>query len=516
MSDGSSGVIETEANATFDIYLISTNKKVATIKTDDSGKASITLDYGVYRVCQTSGDSNALLANCFTIDMRNGNVEKIVNNELLKAKLKVIKVDSETGQAIPLAGIKFKIKNLDTDEYVCQVTDKEQCVFETNANGILITPLPLAPGHYQLEELDQAVEGYLWNSKPLEFYINADNIIYDDSFGAIVELEFENSPVKGKIEIFKYGEEVSFENGIEYSNVPLANVTFALYDENWNLIQYIITDQNGYGTFEGNLGTYYLKEIETLDGYVLNETIYEITLTYQDQYTQIVTEKLEITNYLKKGILELLKVDANTGEVMPNVEFEIYNENDELIYHGKTNSDGLLVIDSMPRGKYYILEIETTEGYILNSDKVYFEITDNNEIVEVKMENNKISGTVKLLKIDDEGNPLAGVKFALYDINNQLIGKYVTDENGCIEIELDYGKYYLKEIETLDGYIISDQRLDFEIAEQDQVVEIIATNNREIEVPKTDTQDLTYILGGILISMGIVTSVYGLAKKKKD
>ena len=516
MGDGSSGVIETEANATFDIYLISTNKKVATIKTDDSGKASITLDYGVYRVCQTSGDSNTLLADCFTIDMRNSNIEKVVNNELLKAKLKVIKVDSETNQVIPLSGIKFKIKNLDTNEYVCQVTDKEQCVFETNTNGILITPLPLAPGHYQLEELDQVVEGYLWNSKPLEFYINADNIIYDDSFGAIVELEFENSPVKGKIEIFKYGEEVLFENGIKYSIVPLADVTFALYDENWNLIQYIITDQNGYGVFEGNLGKYYLKEIETLDGYVLNETIYEINLTYKDQYTQIVTEKIEITNYLKKGTLELLKVDANTGEVMPDVEFEIYDENNELIYQGKTNSDGLLIIDSIPMGEYYILEIRTNEGYVLNTDKIYFEITNNDEVVEVEMKNNKINGTVKLFKTDENGNPLVGVKFALYDINNQLIGEYVTDENGYIEIELDYGKYYLKEVETLDGYIISNQRLDFGIAEQDQVVEITATNNREIEVPKTDTKDLTYILGGILISMGGTISVYGLAKKRKN
>lgn len=516
MGDGSSGVIETEANATFDIYLLSTNEKVATIKTNESGKASITLDYGIYRVCQTSGDSGTLLADCFTIDMRNGNVEKIVNNELLKAKIKVTKIDSNTGEIIPLAGIKFKIKNLDTDEYICQVTDKEQCVFETNADGILITPLSLTAGHYQLEELDQELEGYLWNSKPLEFYISADNIIYDDSFGAIVELEFENTPVKGRIEIFKYGEEVSFENGIEYNKIPLKDITFALYDENWNLIQYITTNEQGYGTFEGNLGKYYLKEIETLDGYVLNETVYEINLTYQDQYTQIVTEKIEIVNYLKKGTLELLKVDANTGKAMSNVEFEIYNENDELIHQGKTNSDGLLIIDSIPIGRYYILEVGTNEGYILNANKIYFEITSNDEVVEVEMENDKINGTIKLLKTDESGNPLAGVKFALYDINNRLVGEYITDENGYIEITLDFGKYYLKEIESLDGYVLNNQRYDFEITEQYQVIEIVVTNSREIEVPKTATKDLTYILGGILVLMGIGTSIYGFVKKKKN
>lgn len=414
MGDGSSGVIETEANATFDIYLVSTSKKVATIKTDDSGKASITLDYGIYRVCQTSGDSNTLLADCFTIDMRNGNIEKIVNNELLKAKIKITKIDSNTGEIIPLAGIKFKIKNLGTGEYVCQITNIKQCIFETDKNGVLITPLPLIVGHYQLEELDQEVEGYLWNSEPLKFYINADNIIYDDSFGAIVELEFENIPVKGKIEIFKYGEEVSFENGIVYNKVPLADVTFALYDENWNLVQYITTDEQGYGTFEGNLGKYYLKEIKSIDGYVLDEKIYEINLSYEDQYTEIVVEKLEIQNYLEKG-------------------------------------------------------------------------------------------TIKILKVNELGEPLEGVKFALYDVKNQLIGEYITDKSGNIEITLPMGEYYLKEIETLNGYVLDNKIFEFKINENNQILELQITNDSlEVEVPKTGINEISYgmivvLLGGVLL-----------------
>ena len=132
------------------------------------------------------------------------------------------------------------------------------------------------------------------------------------------------------------------------------------------------------------------------------------------------------------------------------------------------------------------------------------------------MENDKINGTIKLLKTDESGNPLAGVKFALYDINNRLVGEYITDENGYIEITLDFGKYYLKEIESLDGYVLNNQRYDFEITEQYQVIEIVVTNSREIEVPKTATKDLTYILGGILVLMGIGTSIYGFVKKKKN
>ncbi len=79
---------------------------------------------------------------------------------------------------------------------------------------MLITPYPLNSGDYELEEVDQRINGYLWNSEPLRFSINEkSNIISSDDFDKILELRFTNKEVKGAIEIKKTGEKVVIENG---------------------------------------------------------------------------------------------------------------------------------------------------------------------------------------------------------------------------------------------------------------------------------------------------------------
>lgn len=392
MGDGSSGVVETEANAKFDVYLVSSGEKVATLITDVHGKASITLDYGKYKVCQTSGNSNTLLAECFEIDLTKNDVEKVVNNEYIKAKLKVYKIDSNTGESINMSGIQFKIKNLDTDEYVCQTTNVKQCVFMTDEHGVLITPLPLTAGRYQLEEIDQKLDGYLWNDEPLIFIINSDNIIYDDTYGAIVEVEFANKKVTGIIEIIKNGEELIIENGhYSYEEVPLANVEFGLYDENGNLIAKVTTDANGYARFENlKLGKYILKELTTANDHILDINEYEIVLEYKDQYTPTITKIFTLKNYLSKGSLEFTKTDLVTGEALPNTKIEIFTEDNIKIFEGITDKNGKIKIDNLPIGKFYILESEAPDGYILNTEKMWFEITEDGQIVKADMTNELI------------------------------------------------------------------------------------------------------------------------------
>lgn len=394
MGNGVSGVVDTEPNAKFDIYLVSTNKKVATIKTNSDGKANIKLNYGIYNVCQTSGNSNTLLAECFEIDLTKNDVEKVVNNEYIKAKLKVYKIDSNTGESINMSGIQFKIKNLDTNEYVCQTTDIVQCVFETNDDGVLITPLPLNSGNYQLEEVDQKLDGYLWNDEPLIFTINSDNIIYDDTYGAIVEVEFANKKVTGTIEIIKNGEELIIENGYySYEEVPLANVEFGLYDENGNLIVKVTTDANGYAKIENlKLGKYILKELVTNGNHILDINEYEVILEYKDQYTANIEYKITINNYLPKGELEFTKVDISDSKPLPNTTIEIYKdeENPQLVFTGKTDSNGKIIIKNLPIGKYFIVEKEAPEGYQINLDKMYFEITEDGQIIKANMTNEMI------------------------------------------------------------------------------------------------------------------------------
>ena len=70
---------------------------------------------------------------------------------------------------------------------------------------------------------------------------------------------------------------------------------------------------------------------------------------------------------------------------------------------------------------------------------------------------------------------------------NNLVYEGITDKNGNIEIQLKYGKYYYKEIETVDGFILSEDKVYFDIVENDKVLEFTLVNKFEkIDVPNTE------------------------------
>lgn len=103
--------------------------------------------------------------------------------------------------------------------------------FETDSNGILITPYPLKAGTYYLEEVDQKIDGYLWNKNSVEFKIGEDSkLINDEEFGILFEVKFENKAVKGSLELTKTGEEVELtDNGYIYTKINLKGVKIGLY-----------------------------------------------------------------------------------------------------------------------------------------------------------------------------------------------------------------------------------------------------------------------------------------------
>ena len=402
------GFLIGEPNITFDIYLKSTNEKVSSITTDSNGYASTALPYGTYIVKQVNTTAGYDKLQDFEItisDYSEDPIYQLLANAPFKARLKVIKIDSETGNTIPLAGIKFKIYDLNKQEYVCQTTDKIECEFATNEDGILITPLPLEPSNYRLEEVDQSVDGYLWNTEYLEFTIGDNSqVINDEIYGAILEVKFENTQVKGQVEINKTGENLIFkDNSYYYEKIPLAGVEFELranediiiggktYYLKDELVAILKTDSNGYASFgDLLLGKYYLKEIKSSNNNVIDSNIYEFEITYQDQYTEIIYKVFNLSNKYEKGSLEFTKTDFVTGDPLPKTTIEIYTENNIKVFEGMTDANGKIVIEDLPVGKYYLVEVEAPNGYILNPEKMYFEIKDNGEIIKADMTNELI------------------------------------------------------------------------------------------------------------------------------
>ena len=402
------GFLTGEPNVTFDIYLKSTGEKVTSITTDENGYATATLPYGTYTVRQVSSTEDHEYVEDFEIvvnEYSEDPIYKLLANAEITARLKVIKIDSETGNTIPVAGIKFKIFDVENNEYVCQVTDKEQCVFETNDEGILLTPLPLESGTYRLEEQDQKLDGYLWNEEALTFAIGDDStLINDNVFGAIVEVEFENTQVKGKVEINKTGEELIIEDdSYHYEKIKLEGAEFELranediivggktYYKKGELVTILVTDKDGYASIDNlPLGKYTLKEIKSANNNVLDPNTYEFELVYEDQYTEVVYKTFTLDNKYPKGELEFTKTDLVTGDPLPDTKIEIFTENGVKVFEGRTDENGKIIITDLPVGKYFILESDAPDGYILNEEKMWFSITENGEIVKADMTNEKI------------------------------------------------------------------------------------------------------------------------------
>ncbi len=519
-------IMTPEVNVDFGIYDIN-NNQVLKLTTDNDGKIYFTLPYGDYVLKQLSGLSGYEKIDdySFSITETGPTINKVFSNAEITSRIKVVKVD-DSGNIIAKAGIKFKIKDVSTGKYVCQTvaypTNTTYCEFETDSTGMLITPYPLNSGVYELEELDQVIDGYLWNSEPLRFTIDEkSNIVSSDGFDAVLEIRFENKEVKGAIEINKTGEKLVIENGTyTYEEIPLPNVKFEVYDESGNLVGTLITDETGFAKLENlKLQKYTLKEISSSLDNLVDETIYEVDLVYKDQYTAVVVESLSIKNYLAKGTLEFSKVDFSTGESLPNTKIEIYTEDDELMGSYITDDKGMVVIKDLPLingKKYYILEKEAPISYVLNEEKMWFEITTNGEIIKCTMTNEKIKGIVEFLKVDSEtGDPLANAEIEIYNADtDELVFSGITGTDGIIVFEnVEYGRYYLIEKNAPESYITSDEKIYFEILTNEEVISV-SMSNEKIEMPKTFNTELTSTI--IIISTALLGLGLLIYEKKKN
>lgn len=412
-ADGSTTILKGEPNVSFEIYLKSIGEYYKTIKTDEKGFVSVKLPYGKWIFKQVSSTSGFEKVKDFEIVINNDSDEditKIISNAEIKAKLKLIKVDSESRKILVRDGIKFRIKNLDTGEYVCQnVTYPGQekiCVFETK-DGMFITPYVLGYGNYQIEELEeQSIPGYVWNSVPLKFSIDENSkFIQDDEFGLMLEVQFENKEVKGEVEIKKVGEKLVIEKGtFRYEEIELDGVHYDLIADgdiyagdgtliykDKQLIKSFVTKDGYFKLTNLYLGKYCLIETKTVGNHVLNSKPYCFEIKYKDQYTDTIKLVINQKNYLAKGDFELSKVDLSTGEPVEGALIEIYTEDDILIYSGRTDKLGKLYVKGLESGKKYkFVEKEAPEGYILNDEIHEFEILNNGDIVKDTLSNEKI------------------------------------------------------------------------------------------------------------------------------
>ena len=536
---GVTGALTPEININFGFY-DKDNNKVAEGTTNAKGYLKVKLPYGTYTVKQLNTTPNHEKVEDFVIVVHSVGepYTYVLSNANTQAKLKVVKVDEETGKTIPLSGIKFRIFDIDNNEYVVQkITYPSPATlssFSTNENGELVTPYPLPSGNYQLEEIDQLIPGYLWNSNPLLFSItDSEDYIYDEDYGIMLEVKFSNKEVKGSLEINKKGQEVLIENGnFKYIEIDLPEVKYELYAskdivsaygqliyKKGDLVGTIKTNKTGYASIDDlYLGSYYLVEVESSNNNAINKEKIEFTLEYKDQHTPVIELSKELKNKYKTGSLEFTKTDLTSGKAIPDTLVEIYHigETEELIFSGKTDKAGKIIITNLFVGKFKIIERVPATGYRISDEEVFFEIKEDGEIIKANMTNEKVHGKLEFTKIDiSTGEPLPNTLVEIYlfeDGESSLIFSGRTDENGKIIIDaLEYGRYYILEKEAPKGYQINTDKMWFEILEEGQIVKA-TMDNHKIPIPNTLLNDYTIYACVVFILVGGVALLYGKRK----
>jgi len=323
-----------------------------------------------------------------TIEVKSGEAYtlKVVND--IKTGLiikKTIKGSSE-----PLANCKFIIKEIDGTNIGTYKTDKSGTIY-----------VALQPGWYTVQEV----------SAPEGFAIDPEVKLVEIKANDPTLLEVENEQLSG-IRIKKINSE---------TGEGIYGVRFIIKDSKNNVVGIYTTDQDGIVdlTYELTAGKYYLEEISTVDGVVLDKEVK--TISVREGYT----EEIIWENHPEKGQIQIIKKSAEYNEVtkypagtlLQGTIFEIYNsKNNRIVDRIITDERGIAATKPLPLGSYIVKEVESSPYYQVNSKEFKADIKVEGDIVMFEVFNNNVKLGVTVKKV---GNleVQAGSQMR-YDISN--------------------------------------------------------------------------------------------------
>ena len=198
------------------------------------------------------------------------------------------------------------------------------------------------------------------------------------------------------------------------NNDEILNVSFGLYaDEDLKasngtvipkngLIEIITCDEKGKSQFTTDIpiGSYYVKEISTDNYYILSDKKYPVVFEYAGQDTATVHISVNdgepIENEIIYGTIQGLKIDRETGENITGALFGLFSitetefTEETAILTSESNEEGIFTFENVPYGEYIIRELKPAEGYLPNEENYTVTISENKEIIEITIENDKI------------------------------------------------------------------------------------------------------------------------------
>ena len=325
------------------------------------------------------------------------------------------------------------------------------------------------------------------------FYGSAPNSAWQDyaiTFDPMADeqgiAEFKIDTHKATIKVIKKDAELKEDK----YNVP--GVTFNFKYEDGEEIGNYTTDKNGEITINKlRPGKVIAKELSTNENYLLNEDEQTIELKYADEITK------EVNNERKRGNLKVYKVDKDNNKVvLGHVLFDLYSyEQDKVIGSYRTDENGEIYIEDLRVADYALIEKETNRWYNLADNtelKIEWEKT-----TETTIENELKKGQIRVIKVDKENHEvkLEGVKFGVYDKDDNLLETIVTNKDGEATTQRyavrDFESLKLVELETREEYVLNTEEKTIKL-EANQIKDIEFENQRikgKLQITKVDAKD---------------------------
>lgn len=413
-----------------------------------------------------------------TVELR---IDKPAEVEFINHKagsLLIKKVNSVDGSA--LAGATFKVTTAE-GTLIGEVT--------SNQNGYA-TLDNLEPGTYIVSEI-KGPDGFILDNTP-------HTVVVKKNETATVEIA--NTPMS-TLEIRKVD---------SVTGKPLSGITFEVEKLSGERIGTFVTDAAGRIVIPDLTPQWVVvRETKTRPGYKLDPD--PVNVEIKSGKTTVV--KFQNQPY---PVLDLLKVDAETGKPMEGVQFRLLDSQKREIGVFTTNRNGRITLTGLDGGTtVYWQEVETLEGYELDESlhKVSLQWGKTSKIT---IENEKIYGCLEILKVAadgsalakvDAGDSLAGAVFEIYNKKGKLVDRITTDENGkAVTKKLPIGEYTGKEVTAPKFFLLNDQIFSFKIKKQDQTIKVTIQDDSkkpEVEIEKRGNveampgQEMSYTLSNI-------------------
>lgn len=551
-ADSETGKPVTEAEAVFEIHAktdivtgdgtirYKAGELVDTLTTAGGSATSKPLYLGTYTVTEkTAPEGYVLNPEPQEVTLRYGGqtVELVTEsvtfaNAPQKGQIVVQKNDAESGKPITASSAVFEIRakaDIVTADGTVRYKAGELVDTLTTTGGSA-TSKPLYLGTYTVTE-KTAPDGYVQDTTVYDV-----TLFYGDQTVELVTegISIDNAPQMGTITIEKRDKETG-------KPIILSDAVFQLHAKEdivtgdgvvhykaGELVDTLTTVQGVIASKPLYLGTYTITEITAPDGYILDDTPHDVTLTYAGQSVELVTESLSIDNIPQMGTITISKVDRETGKPIVGADavFELRAKEDIVTADGTirhkagelvatlTTKDGMVTTGLLYLGTYTITEITAPEGYLLDDTPYDITLTYGGQDValvteSLTVENAPQMGQIVITKVDSEtGKPiiLSPATFEIYaaeDIitpdgtvrytKGQLVDTIQT-ENGVATSKLLYlGDYIVIETIAPEGYILDTTPYEAALLYDGQVATVkrMAMNGPVLEVGEGEQEETT-------------------------